>query len=268
VPRSHALLAGLFDYAGLFPPASLSLDDAMANYARYRACRHGWMLGRFIVPASQLDDVTATFANIPDGTGSVPWLLSALGGPDPQADAAHVAAFNGHHANAANRAAIVDTIEVKATVVDEVRAARLWASRGFEVYCEVPLGPDMGRLLDAVARGGLHAKIRTGGPTPDSIPSYDDVAAFLCGCVARGVVAKAVDLLWDQLDELKRIDIVYICSNLEIAAQNVNRLRLGPEAQFALPTRLTLLPRTLHALKKQPVKDEEQKIRELLQKVS
>ena len=93
--------------------------------------------------------------------------------------------------NAANRAAIVDTIEVKATLVDEVRAARLWASRGFEVYCEVPLGPDMGRLLDAVARAGLHAKIRTGGVTPDSIPSYDDVAAFLCGCVARGVVAKA-----------------------------------------------------------------------------
>ncbi len=58
VPRSHALLAGLFDYAGLFPPASLPLDDALANYARYRSGRHGWMLGRLVVPAAQLEAVT------------------------------------------------------------------------------------------------------------------------------------------------------------------------------------------------------------------
>jgi hypothetical protein len=69
--------------------------------------------------------------------------------------------------------------------------------------------------------------------------------------VARGVVARAVDALWDRLEEIKRIDVIYICSNLEIARQNVNRLRLDRETRFAEPTRMTLLPRTLHNLRKQ-----------------
>ena len=85
----------------------------------------------------------------------------------------------------------IDTVEMKAESVEDVRAARGWASRNFEVYCEAPLGPEMERVLDAIARAGLHAKIRTGGTTPEAIPSFERVAAFLCGCVARGVVAKA-----------------------------------------------------------------------------
>lgn len=57
--------------------------------------------------------------------------------------------------------------------------------------------------------------------------------------VARGVVAKSVAHLWDQVD---RVDVVYVCSNAEIARQNINRLRLSPEHDFARATRATLLP--------------------------
>ena len=35
-PSLRALLTGIVDYAGLFPPAQLSLDEAIRNYARYR----------------------------------------------------------------------------------------------------------------------------------------------------------------------------------------------------------------------------------------
>jgi len=35
-----ALLAGLIDYAGLFPPAALSMEEAVRNYARYREGEH------------------------------------------------------------------------------------------------------------------------------------------------------------------------------------------------------------------------------------
>ena len=45
----HALLEGLVDYAGLFPPAALSMEQAVRNYARYRESEHAWMLGRFVV---------------------------------------------------------------------------------------------------------------------------------------------------------------------------------------------------------------------------
>lgn len=66
--------------------------------------------------------------------------------------------------------------------------------------------------------------------------------------VARGVIAKVVDRLWEERGPGERIDIVYICSNREIAAQNVNRLRLESDAAFAEPTRMTLLPLTLGTL--------------------
>ena len=192
MPRSHALLAGLFDYAGLFPPASVGLDQALANYARYRGSRHGWMLGRLIVPAAQLAACSEAGASyLPTGDGAFPWRLSALAAPDGEADVEQVRAFNRQHAEPSRGAAIVDTIELRVGSPDDVRGARAWASRGFEVFCEVEAGPTMERVLDAVARAGLHAKLRTGGVTPDAFPPADHVAAFLCACVTRGVVAKA-----------------------------------------------------------------------------
>ena len=47
------------------------------------------------------------------------------------------------------------------------------------------------RLLDAIAARGLHAKIRTGGITPDAFPAIDDIAGFLRACKAKGVAFKA-----------------------------------------------------------------------------
>jgi len=63
--------------------------------------------------------------------------------------------------------------------------------------------------------------------------------------VARGVIAKAVDHLWNDGD---RIDIIYICSNQEIAQQNIDRLNITQDRTFQHASRATLLPITLHKL--------------------
>lgn len=57
--------------------------------------------------------------------------------------------------------------------------------------------------------------------------------------VAKGVVAKAIEKLQDD-PSVKRIDIVYICSNADIARQNLQRLNIVGN-QVSLSTRLTLL---------------------------
>lgn len=57
--------------------------------------------------------------------------------------------------------------------------------------------------------------------------------------VARGVIAKTVEHLWKSVE---RIDVVYVCSNADIARQNINRLRLDKNHDFARATRATLLP--------------------------
>ncbi|HYT90814.1 MAG TPA: hypothetical protein VEL76_19045, partial [Gemmataceae bacterium] len=53
-PSLRALLSGIIDYAGLFPPAKLPLAEALRNYAGYRTEPDSWMLGRFICPAARL----------------------------------------------------------------------------------------------------------------------------------------------------------------------------------------------------------------------
>lgn len=63
--------------------------------------------------------------------------------------------------------------------------------------------------------------------------------------VARGVIAHALHRLWDQV---RRIDVVYVCSNATIARQNLNRLKLDDDDDFASATRLTLLPLHLRGL--------------------
>ena len=59
--------------------------------------------------------------------------------------------------------------------------------------------------------------------------------------VARGVVSQVVDHL--RARGTKRIDVVYICSNAEIARQNIARLRGAHGMNEApLPDRITMLP--------------------------
>ena len=66
--------------------------------------------------------------------------------------------------------------------------------------------------------------------------------------VARGVIARAIDHLWDGDHRVDQIDIVYICSNAQIARQNVRRLQIGT-GRFVRAGRLGLLPREIHDLK-------------------
>jgi RNA polymerase sigma factor (sigma-70 family) len=53
----RALLTGVIDYAGMFPPAKLPLEEAIRNYLRYRQEPESWMLARFICPAARLQEL-------------------------------------------------------------------------------------------------------------------------------------------------------------------------------------------------------------------
>ena len=71
------LLESVIDYAGLFPPARLEMDQAVATYATERGGIHQAMLRHFIVPAKQhikFEQFDATVAAGP------PWTLAVLVG--------------------------------------------------------------------------------------------------------------------------------------------------------------------------------------------
>src|SRR5690606_34756706 len=58
------LMAGAIDYAGLFPPSAVSMADAVENYAAYRRGEYSWMLGRFVVTASRLNEFAAEASKV------------------------------------------------------------------------------------------------------------------------------------------------------------------------------------------------------------
>jgi hypothetical protein len=51
----RALLARLWDYAGVFPPAELPLDDALAEWRRIRASEDAWLVNRLVVRTEHVE---------------------------------------------------------------------------------------------------------------------------------------------------------------------------------------------------------------------
>ena len=96
-PARRAFLDGLIDYAGLFPPAELAMEPAVALFGRYRTDADAWMLGRFLIPAARLAEADPFVAGI---AGDEPVRFSVLGaapaaaqlapGADPATDAPDV----------------------------------------------------------------------------------------------------------------------------------------------------------------------------------
>jgi len=58
--------------------------------------------------------------------------------------------------------------------------------------------------------------------------------------VARGVIARTIEQLQHD-DTVDRIDVVYICSNADLAQQNLQRLNVTGNPHLAFTSRLTLL---------------------------
>jgi hypothetical protein len=77
------------------------------------------------------------------------------------------------------------------------------------------------------------------GPEPTRRFLVADEVGLGKTLVARGVIAKTIDHLWTTVP---RIDVIYICSNTDIARQNVQRLGIPGCEIAAQATRLTLLP--------------------------
>jgi hypothetical protein len=176
----RALLASRIDYAGLFPPAALSMDDAVASYAAYRVGDDAWALARFIVPAVRLDEFTVSLEAQPFGA---PWPVAVLA---QTSDADALRAFN----TRLRGRALIDTVESRATCVDEIEALTPLATLG-PVYVELPVHEDPEPLISALAAHGLRAKIRTGGVTSGSFPPAAEVARFLVACARHDVPCKA-----------------------------------------------------------------------------
>jgi len=182
------LLEGLIDYAGLFPPASRSMEEAVGDYAAYRSGPRAAWLGRFVLPAARLDAFRAARQGMPGTAG--PWRLSALLGDSSEADLERVIAFNQAAHASASPAAIVDAIEMKAATPEDIERLEALTPAGVTACFEIPIR-EPGPFLAALAKGDGRAKFRAGGVVPEAIPAAADIARFLAACAAARMPFKA-----------------------------------------------------------------------------
>jgi len=206
----NALLFGLIDYAGLFPPAKLDMKAAAESYARHRRGKHADSLARFICPVSRLGEFAKAAAPHLPNTDAVPadpkralkakvvvpagaalaespalvqhldpWTLSALIDGPLESNLRAIAEFNAAHHKNHHSSAVVDTVEIKVTTPDAIDAALDILPEEINPFFEIPHKGDVRTFAAALAGLGLSAKIRTGGTTPDMFPSVEQVADFL-----------------------------------------------------------------------------------------
>lgn len=190
---SRILLEALIDYAGLYPPATLEMSRAARNFAHYRAGGAGWMLGRFVCPAARLAEFSvAADPLLPRDAGAIPWLLSVTGTGNVHADLEAITAFNERHRVCFDECgARVDSYEAKVASVGDVIAMHETLPQTLHAWLEVPLTDDVDEMVEAIARVGRFAKMRTGGIDADAFPSSTGIVRFLRSLLTHHVRAKA-----------------------------------------------------------------------------
>ncbi|WP_209121306.1 hypothetical protein [Alkalihalobacillus sp. BA299] len=199
----------LIDYAGLFPPAQLPLDRAIRNYAAFQTYEDAWMLGHFIIPVTQLKQLTPSVALFSE---SNPLTLSAIGRSSSdaesclsflQADLKQISLFNEKY----KAAACIKGFELPLPPVvpkrDLLEVLSLETKkRNLKTFCEVTVAfnedwnQQMLATLDEIAiqnnkhNGRLGIKLRTGGLTVEAFPAPEQVAAVIVGCSERSIPQK------------------------------------------------------------------------------
>jgi hypothetical protein len=188
-----ALLDGLVDYAGLFPPASEGMRLALERYSSYLESADGRALGRFIVPLRRLKELEDAGESLfPQGPGSEPWRLSALVADDVHSAGEEMLKFNRRHSSGSPAGhVVVEVAELKASTPAEIESQHDELPRSFISYFEIPTTGDVSPLVKALARSGSRAKIRTGGVTPEAFPPAEEIIGFISTCRRERVPFKA-----------------------------------------------------------------------------
>jgi hypothetical protein len=229
----RAMLAGLIDYAGLFPPAQLPMHPAVDNYAAYRRGEDAWMLGRFVVPMGRLEELEQAAESLLPGEGEEPWPLSVLA--PPEASAAETLMKLDQRWGGTGLA--VSALEIRVESPEEAERALQVMPEGWELFFEATGNEGPQPIVEALAGTRGRAKIRTGGVTSDAFPRPAQVQAFLEACRSAGVPFKATAGLHHPICGRYRLTYeddspcatMYGFANLFLAAALLHAGALAPE---------------------------------------
>lgn len=249
-----AALSGLFDYAGRFWPAELTLREALGEYERLRRGPDAWMTAAFVLVADELPGLAAEIrARRPADPVPVSVLLGSFDTARAALDTARAALDAAVTASRPGTGIVVEAVELRAAphagaaLTDAIRdlVAALPAAGLPEVASvavEIPVEPSGDgaprTALAAVRAAGdpdgvrVLAKVRCGGRTAADFPSPAGLGAFLGTCVELDLPCKATAGLHHALPRTDRTGALMHGFLTLLAAGLLARSPDGPAADL------------------------------------
>ena len=208
----------MIDYAGLFPPASENLAQALNNYIMYLESDYKWMLSRFIIPAKKLDELTELLGKIKySGELVLPFSVLGSGGDTAgeftvnfEQDLRHIIEFQNKFGSRVTTNAYETKLPV--SILTDGSSKDLTelmniVSGGFEktlgknvnVFYEAALKDDFNiRVIKSAEALSLHNgktvnagfKLRTGGTEPAAFPTPEEITFAILTCLEYNVPMK------------------------------------------------------------------------------
>lgn len=178
-PRTalRPLLGSIVDYAGLFPPAALTMREAMEQYAGYLRSTDRWLLGSFVLPLSRIEEFETELQEVQGKVGRR-WSLSLVVGEDTHKRMEEIHAIRDRGEGRFE----IGSFEVPPISSRRVPAVAKALSQDAPVFFEAPIDDHLDAVLRSVAAAGVCAKIRTGGVKALAFPDVLQVAHFIERC--------------------------------------------------------------------------------------
>lgn len=158
-----SLLSSIVDYAGLFPPAQLSLVDALLIYDRARSSPQYWLLGPFVISAARLPELVELLPML-SGAASCP--LSVILSRNWFAELEQVRQLQMAHSQL-----LIQAMEAAPLPPDQIPLVCQQLPAEVTAFFEIPFGIELEPFCKGLQQFGAAAKLRTGGITRESFPN-------------------------------------------------------------------------------------------------
>lgn len=200
---AECFFGSLIDYAGLFPPAALTLEIALKNYCAYLKQSQSWILSRFILTPAHLAKITP--ALLSEHTQEQPLDLSLVC-KDPLSEIPlamqRVSELNSRISIGSIEVALLagKSFSEQIRQCDAVLNKYDSTDKLISLFFEIPLSPDWGTSLPEVVDGLKAAraesnrligfKLRCGGTEPQQVPSFSRISDAISACAQSSVPIK------------------------------------------------------------------------------
>jgi hypothetical protein len=176
----NSYLDGLIDYAGLYPPAKLDMQNAVDEYLNHIAGDEDFLVNRFVCPASMLEELLEAWPE-PDDLTLIS-VTASQGESFTQTVANDLKLIREFSKKVDPEFFAVSGYEIRYPQSGD--SGELKALSEFEatdIYVEVAADANLEDNLHALAASKfpLYAKFRCGGVVPNSHPNSKDLARFL-----------------------------------------------------------------------------------------